>query len=601
MSSSFPPSTSSPHMHAPPQSSHYYDQPAHTLHSLAHGHHYNMGFPLQYQSIASSGSSSSSSSSSLNSSQNGLDKLVQRGEDDRRVSTYVQDDSDEDDGNDLNPNKRKSRRANQNIASRNYRQRKKEYVKELEARMTVLTLENEQLKKEISVLKESAVPRDFFEQLKPDPSVYAMHMEIDHVVKKLEELLNVDSNGYKKPTPPVDEANRPPPEELEKQIAYLMHMAAVGFSKRRVHVERDVEKIINPFTQAKLAVMGYVPALEHPGIGALAGAAGDMWWNRFFEAANVSAEQQDKIQALRRNHHCMDALLRQQRVKLDHDIKEFFMHKLSLMPTYPRVDQDVDLDVPPVASSNGVLEANKRPVEMADLVNFVRQLDALRKTYTGQYSLLWESHELLGQILLPRQEAILMIRLHKHQRYDVANVEVLRNMWRSLMSAESPTPSTSSVPHLNLSSLSAAAHEASLANNTNNGSNGSMSYAMPTNGTSNKGPSRDKPHLPSMQVPHITSPSPNPSSSSSAAVSPAQWSPPVAALMSLSSGLIPPISDLSAGRMPPITPPPQQQQQQPTKMDSPSPSPSSMPLSSSQTIQSQLPLPHASSPGQKKK
>ncbi len=81
-------------------------------------------------------------------------------------------------------------RVNQNIASRNYRNRKKEYVTSLESKVTSLTADNDALRKEVASLKRV----DNFDSMRPDPSLFTMIVELRHIMGSIADAIKKNAD-----------------------------------------------------------------------------------------------------------------------------------------------------------------------------------------------------------------------------------------------------------------------------------------------------------------------------------------------------------------------------------------------------------------------
>ncbi|EGG16564.1 putative basic-leucine zipper transcription factor [Cavenderia fasciculata] len=271
-------------------------------------------------------------------------------------------DSDSDDDDSYKKNRS---RQNQNLASRNYRQRKKEYIRDIEEKLAVLALENDKLKKEnVSLKKGGGV-----EIMKPDPAFITMMMEAKQIIIQLDVAIKKND---------------------ERSLIYLLQLFHISIEKRHAIVEKEVEKMVHPYTQAKLAAMGYVPSLENPMISSISGPSSDNWWSRYMTAAAITDEQAKAIKELRANHWKADIELRNER-------------------------------------ENEILE-------------FTRKLESLKKNFVKQRTLMEDTHSALSSILTPKQEAMLLVRVHASSRYDFANMEMLKNVWGSVVSKDAAFP-----------------------------------------------------------------------------------------------------------------------------------------------------------------
>eukprot|EP01112_Ceratiomyxa_fruticulosa_P013538 TRINITY_DN3807_c0_g4_i3.p1 TRINITY_DN3807_c0_g4~~TRINITY_DN3807_c0_g4_i3.p1 ORF type:complete len:359 (+),score=60.46 TRINITY_DN3807_c0_g4_i3:679-1755(+) len=255
--------------------------------------------------------------------------------------------------------------------------------------------------------------------------------------------------------------------EDDKTLAYLLQLIHLTIDKRNAAFEKDLEKVINPFTQARLAVLGYVPDVERSGVGLLLmGPTEEAWWNKYFDIAKVGQEQQEKILAILADCREKDTELRRERIKLDEQIKNFFITNISLLPMYPHLRLDDDNQ--PVLSqastpltytslSEGPMGPGGNPylnhnpytqLSISDVVLFIRHLEAMRKSFTAQRGVMYELYGKISKILTPRQEAILMVRIQRQQTYDPANTQVVWDMWKSLSNNSGNVDNGPSIPFL---------------------------------------------------------------------------------------------------------------------------------------------------------
>ncbi|KAM9975380.1 hypothetical protein ACTFIW_010408 [Dictyostelium discoideum] len=410
-------------------------------------------------------------------------------------SSYNGDGSD--DGSDTERENKKNRnRVNQNLASRNYRQRKKEYIKEIEEKLAVLALENDQLKKEnINLKKGGGV-----EIMKPDPAFITMMMEAKQIIIQLDVAIKKND---------------------ERSLIYLLQLFHLSIEKRHTIVEREVEKMVHPYTQAKLAAMGYVPSLENPMISSISGPSSDGWWTMYISEAQITEEQAKAIKQLRSNHWKADIELRNEREKLDRSIKEFYLNRVMVFPTNERLNKSFATNLslsdgpnptspnsssvtqstlvrpsPGLTLLNNLNEENNNNnnsgsgsssnnnttnnsltptpnqnnnisniavngtisvvnelgfspingnIDISEILEFTRKLEALKKNFVKQRTLMEDTHSALSSILTPKQEAMLLVRVHSSTRYDFANMEMLKNVWGSVIAKDTtsyPQPPT---------------------------------------------------------------------------------------------------------------------------------------------------------------
>jgi len=238
--------------------------------------------------------------------------------------------------------------------------------------------------------------------------------------------------------------------------------------------------LVNPFAQAKLAMLGYAPVLDNPSVTSFSGPTTAGWWSQYINEAKINREQRHKLKQMREELWKIDHDLRQERISLDKSIKEFYLHKLRVIPNYPvfRPDQTqppslhstpkstnnspnhsdpnttqssdyTSTSASASASSSPPFEINttSRPaplqdnsnIDVSDIIELSRKLNALKKNFCAQRNLMLNAFARLGQLLTPRQQAMLLVRIHIHTRFDGSNMELLKNVWQSVTSSEAPS------------------------------------------------------------------------------------------------------------------------------------------------------------------
>eukprot|EP01133_Synstelium_polycarpum_P010707 gene10707-12453_t len=310
-------------------------------------------------------------------------------------------------------------RINQNLASRNYRQRKKDYIKEIEAKLASLTFENHQLKRENESLKESGG----VEVMRPEPELVTMLMEGKQIIIQMSQAIKKND---------------------ERTLVYLLHLFHVAIAKRYAIAEREVEKIVHPYTQSKLAAMGYVPRNDRPLVNIM-GPASDGWFSLFKTEACLTDEQSAKLEALRGEHDRQDNQLRVDREQLDREIKKFYHTKILVLPNSPDDLGDaltmgpVQTPSLPYPTANEATPIVNSPLEISQILDFARKLECLKKNFIRQRNLMMDTLSSLSTILTPKQEAMLLVRVHFNTTYDFAHMELLKDVWTSIVNQNKTT------------------------------------------------------------------------------------------------------------------------------------------------------------------
>jgi len=289
--------------------------------------------------------------------------------------------------------KQKTRRANQNLACRNYRRRKKEYVSELETKISCLEAELDQLRKENSSFKRG----DAFESI--DPALMSMLAEMKQILEKLDDAVRNNAD--------------------DKSLSYLLQLFFLSIEKRHSVANKEIDKLVNPLTQAKLATMGYVPAMENPIVSNISGPNGNEWWAVYAQEARMTEEQARSIRELRERHWKLDAELRVERNALDKLIKDFFLQNLKLIPSV----RD--------PKNRFVSGQGNTGLDMGEVIEFARQLNCLKKNFVAQRTLMVDVQAQLNKILTPRQHALLLLRINASRTFDwPRHVQTLRSAWQ---------------------------------------------------------------------------------------------------------------------------------------------------------------------------
>jgi len=249
------------------------------------------------------------------------------------------------------------------------------------------------LREEVAVLKNDTA----FEAI--DPAMPDLLEELRQIVEKLDAAVKSNAD--------------------DSVLQYLLQLYYCSSEKRLIAAIKEFEKLVNPLTQAKLATMGYTPALENYVVSYLSGPKGDEWWVLFDQEAHLTQEQNQLIQAIRDRHWKLDTELREQRVVIDKNIKTLFLQKMKLVPNLQ------DLHSRFISGSNG------SKLDMADIVHIAEQLKYLKKNYAAQRLLMFEQHQQFGRVLTLRQHAILLLRFAACRTFDWPSQAVtLCSAWR---------------------------------------------------------------------------------------------------------------------------------------------------------------------------
>lgn len=299
------------------------------------------------------------------------------------------------------PVKEKSRRReSQNQASRNYRQRKKQQMEEVFAKLNALTLENERLKKENDearnaaqqLLEENMNQKQVLAQLatenvqlkagSPASQIKEAHEELNERMTQMEQAI---AQGA--------------PEEVIRGLLLAIQDQQRTIQKLKI---RDVQQMISPSIQAKLVVLEKNPD-STPKVSCC------KTWNKYLVEAGVSKEQFETIRQLKAGHHEQLREIYSERELLNKEIKEFYLGNLNYCGETPPVVTDGKL-----------------------VLMLSQKLEQLRGNLSKELELQDATVGDLGSILTPQQEAILTVRQHSFQKMHVNSMEMLNNIWAAV-------------------------------------------------------------------------------------------------------------------------------------------------------------------------
>lgn len=288
------------------------------------------------------------------------------------------------------------RRENQKVACRNYRLRKKEHMSELQAKIQQLEAEKELLTQENLAHKmktSSAI----------DPAVVSVLNEMARIMAELDNSLKNNSE--------------------DRVVEYLLQAFFLAAGKLHNANMKEINEMVNPFTQASLVAMGYVPSMEFPEVTA---AQIGGWWDTFVASANLAPDQANKLQDVINKLCKQDCELRMERGVLDKQIKQFYLHKLMVFP---------------------LLNTSPAPSEQLDtktILDFTWLLNRLKTNICTQKSLLLNSQTAISAILTPRQHAYLCLNVCQTRVFEWPHhAQTLRAAWELVSRSETsqaPTP-----------------------------------------------------------------------------------------------------------------------------------------------------------------
>ncbi|KYQ99840.1 putative basic-leucine zipper transcription factor [Tieghemostelium lacteum] len=296
--------------------------------------------------------------------------------------------------------KLKARRTNQNIASRNYRQRKKVYIKEMEEKISQLTLENDSLKQ--SLFKVGGSPTDMLKL--SDDTIYYMG-QIRQQIMKIDMALR----------------NNEPDPVLRQIITEWDHLTEKG-----IHVnEKEIEAFVHPYTQAKLALIGYRPS-GNPWTQFVNDPSRTEWWKMYTAKAKITPEQTEHIIVIWKKFKEDQASLRKELDQLDDYIKKFCIHKIFTMPD---CDKLLEMLSQPFVITESV---DSDIIDSTEVLEFIYNLEKLKQKFTKMHRLLWDTSKQISRYLTVRQEASLLVVVHSNTKYVHTNMEMANNLWNQI-------------------------------------------------------------------------------------------------------------------------------------------------------------------------
>eukprot|EP00026_Physarum_polycephalum_P007338 Phypoly_transcript_07397.p1 GENE.Phypoly_transcript_07397~~Phypoly_transcript_07397.p1 ORF type:complete len:327 (+),score=69.58 Phypoly_transcript_07397:547-1527(+) len=212
----------------------------------------------------------------------------------------------------------------------------------------------------------------------------------------------------------------------DRVVDYFMQTFFVAANKLHAAFLKDVDELVNPFTQVSLASLGYMTSLEYPEISQ--NQVGG-WWDSFILSANLTLDQSTKLREVIDKLCKRDSELRMERGVLDKQVKQFYMHKLMIVP---------------------LLTTTMQPSEQLDtktILDFTWLLNRLKSNIVTSKSLLLNTQTQIGAILTPRQHASLILTVCHSRFFEWPyHAQVLRAAWE-MVSRSSPDTTAISQNH----------------------------------------------------------------------------------------------------------------------------------------------------------
>jgi len=407
------------------------------------------------------------------------------------ISSYILPQDFEETLANLSEKQKSRRRASQNLASRNYRQRKKAYIGEVETRLDGIVSENDRLKKELfeakkiidklmtenSILKnggklpeKSDIPgctgsededeADFEGSL--NPSGYQEdELDINVLVDKLEVGMRIST--------------------ANDDLSSILKTFYKALKSRQDIYVNQIKQIVNPCTQAKLAILdGEISgAVRVPGglgnencglqlrgniqvdsdppqkdsspvLSPVSTPVQDLqptnWWIAFCQEASINDEQEFRIRQLRQESNYKHKRVTKDRKQLNKEIRDYYHSKVFKKEKSNRSSMVKDSSSSISSSTNNNsnpssddnlqnMEQTTSPVSTSYLSLLSELLDQLKENLDHENELLLQTYEKLGFILTPYQEALLITKIYNNifGEEEYSNVQMLHAIWDTIL------------------------------------------------------------------------------------------------------------------------------------------------------------------------
>jgi hypothetical protein len=225
-------------------------------------------------------------------------------------------------------------------------------------------------------------------------------------------------------------------------VEYLLQAFFLAAGKLHNANMKEIDEMVNPFTQASLVAMGYVPSLDFPEVTA-ANVSG--WWDSYVATANLTFDQANKLQDVINKLSKRDCELRMERGVLDKQIKLFYLQKLMVFPL--------------------LNTSHTAPLEQLDtkmILDFTYLLNRLKTNICTQKALLLNSQSTMSTILTPRQHAYLCLHVCQTRVFEWPyHAQTLRAAWDLVSRSEASQAPTPLSPPISPSSPSSSSYDSS--------------------------------------------------------------------------------------------------------------------------------------------
>eukprot|EP01112_Ceratiomyxa_fruticulosa_P007343 TRINITY_DN189_c0_g1_i1.p1 TRINITY_DN189_c0_g1~~TRINITY_DN189_c0_g1_i1.p1 ORF type:complete len:441 (-),score=89.96 TRINITY_DN189_c0_g1_i1:195-1517(-) len=347
--------------------------------------------------------------------------------------------------------KKKIRRSNQNLASREYRKRKRERLEELEEMVKNLTQQVNDLTAENAKLK----ARDIGDLLLFD----AQHDSFVEITKIIDDIRNTLAAGENNPN-----FNPSDTTELDTSLLCMLQLFWFSIEKKQSFLVTEIDKMVNPALQAKLAVLGYSPSAQSTSLSRIFSMR---WFEDFKKEMNLSPELLEQIAKIDEKNKAEEVRMFEERAQIDKDIKDFYYSRLKYQkqaePIHRNKSPPQVVPSTPVSNNTNSKNSNShsnqstnaasssgppawlRPENIPsyppihEILEFTRKISELKKSFVNHRAHQNRTYMQIFKLLNPRQQAHLILKAYdngpiKHKE----TLEFTTNLWRSV-SNQDPT------------------------------------------------------------------------------------------------------------------------------------------------------------------
>jgi len=183
-------------------------------------------------------------------------------------------------------------------------------------------------------------------------------------------------------------------------------------SYHKTTLKEDLDVLLNPYAQARLANLGYAPTVAHEEKKDL------KWLQDFFTRDGTYSEaQQRSLCEIFAMIKANDEKLRQERVRIDKEIKRFYFDKLKVHEVRDFCPRDEPS--PPGA------------LEMLEMIEFAKQLGALKQNFITSHNSPSDYILAAGAFLTPLQHAKIVLQGFEGQPFDwPKHVQAVQCAWQ---------------------------------------------------------------------------------------------------------------------------------------------------------------------------